>query len=80
MNTHGGALSEGRLHSMGHLAEGVYQVTGRAGPRQVPGCGVAYVTAGSPMLRGSGLLLSGQSQLPIGPVIGGQGGRYDVSA
>ena len=60
VNTHGGALSEGRLHSVGHLAEGVYQVTGRAGPRQVPGCGVAYVTAGSPMLRGSGLLLTSQ--------------------
>ena len=60
VNTHGGALSEGRLHGMGHLAEGVYQVTGRAGPRQVPNCGVAYVTAGSPMLRGSGILLTGE--------------------
>ena len=60
VNTHGGALSEGRLHSIGHLAEGVYQVTGRAGERQVPGCRTAYVTAGSPMLRGSGLLLTAE--------------------
>ena len=60
VNTHGGALSEGRLHSIGHLAEGVYQVTGRAGERQVPGCRTAYVTAGSPMLRGSGMLLTAE--------------------
>ena len=58
MNTHGGALSEGRLHGMGHLAEGALQVTGRAGERQVADCDVALVTAGSPMLRGSGLLLT----------------------
>ncbi len=58
VNTHGGALSEGRLHGMGHLAEGALQVTGRAGERQVADCDVALVTAGSPMLRGSGLLLT----------------------
>ena len=60
VNTHGGALSEGRLHGMGHLAEGVFQVTGRAGARQVVDCNVAYVTAGSPMLRGSGILLTSE--------------------
>lgn len=58
VNTHGGALSEGRLHGMGHLAEAVVQVTGRAGERQVAGCRVALATAGSPMLRGSGVLLT----------------------
>jgi acetyl-CoA acetyltransferase len=60
VNTHGGALSEGRLHSMGHLAEGVFQITRRAGPRQVADCHVALVTAGSPMLRGSGVLLTAE--------------------
>lgn len=37
VNTFGGALGEGRLHGMGHLREGIAQVTGTAGPRQVPG-------------------------------------------
>ena len=60
VNTHGGALSEGRLHGMGHVIEGVRQVSGRAGPRQVKDCHVAYVTAGSPMLRGAGLLFSSE--------------------
>ena len=60
VNTHGGALSEGRTHAMGHIAEAVAQVTGRAGPRQVKDCHVAYVTAGSPMLRGAGLLITSQ--------------------
>lgn len=58
VNTHGGALSEGRLHGMGHLAEAMLQVTGRAGARQVADCRVALATAGSPMLRGSGVLLT----------------------
>jgi acetyl-CoA acetyltransferase len=35
MNTFGGALGEGRLHGMGHLREGIAQVLGAAGPRQV---------------------------------------------
>ncbi|MSQ26887.1 MAG: hypothetical protein EXR51_01945 [Dehalococcoidia bacterium] len=60
VNTHGGALSEGRLHGMGHLAEAVLQVTGRAAGRQVEDCRVALATAGSPMLRGSGVLLTSE--------------------
>jgi acetyl-CoA acetyltransferase len=36
VNTFGGALGEGRLHGMGHLREGIAQVLGRAGARQVP--------------------------------------------
>ncbi len=36
INTFGGQLGEGRLHGMGHLREGVMQVMGRAGERQVP--------------------------------------------
>ncbi|MFJ4830787.1 thiolase family protein [Streptomyces sp. NPDC088747] len=37
VNTFGGALGEGRLHGMGHLREGIVQVLGTAGARQVPG-------------------------------------------
>ncbi|MFI5960328.1 thiolase family protein [Cryptosporangium sp. NPDC051539] len=35
VNTFGGALGEGRLHGMGHLREGIVQVMGVAGARQV---------------------------------------------
>ncbi|HEY7467219.1 MAG TPA: hypothetical protein VIB47_11070 [Dehalococcoidia bacterium] len=58
LNTFGGSLSEGRLHGMGHLAEAALQVTGRAGPRQVPNCDVACAIDGSPLLRGSGLVFT----------------------
>ena len=34
LNTHGGQLSEGRLHGMGHILEAVQQLRGTAGPRQ----------------------------------------------
>lgn len=58
LNTFGGSLSEGRLHGMGHLAEAARQVTGRAGPRQVPGCAAACAIDGSPLLRGSGIVFT----------------------
>ena len=35
VNTFGGALGEGRLHGMGHLREGISQILGTAGARQV---------------------------------------------
>jgi len=35
INTFGGSLGEGRLHGMGHVREGILQVSGRAGPRQL---------------------------------------------
>jgi acetyl-CoA acetyltransferase len=35
VNTFGGALGEGRLHGMGHLREGIAQVMGVAGRRQL---------------------------------------------
>jgi acetyl-CoA acetyltransferase len=60
VNTFGGSLSEGRLHGMGHLAEAVYQVSGRAGPRQIPGCTMSVAIDGSPMLRGSGIAFTSQ--------------------
>lgn len=34
VNTHGGQLSEGRMHGAGHILEAVQQVRGTAGPRQ----------------------------------------------
>ncbi len=60
VNTFGGSLSEGRLHGMGHLAEAVRQVTGRAGARQVADAHVAVVTDGSPMMRGGAMLFTDQ--------------------
>ncbi len=58
VNTFGGSLSEGRLHGMGHIAEAVLQVTGRADTRQVPDADAACAIDGSPMLRGSGLVVT----------------------
>ena len=58
INTFGGSLSEGRLHGMGHVAEAVAQLTDRAGPRQLPGASAIGVFDGSPMLRGSALILT----------------------
>jgi acetyl-CoA acetyltransferase len=58
VNTFGGSLSQGRLHGMGHLAEAVLQLSGRAGPRQLENPGAIAVFDGSPMLRGSGLVLT----------------------
>jgi acetyl-CoA acetyltransferase len=58
VNTFGGSLSEGRMHGMGHIAEAVRQVTGRADQRQIPGAAVACAIDGSPMLRGSGIVVT----------------------
>ena len=58
VNTFGGSLSEGRLHGMGHIAEAVFQVTGRAERRQVPGAAAVCAIDGSPMLRGSGIVVT----------------------
>lgn len=46
VNTFGGALGEGRLHGIGHLAEAALQVSGRAGARQVPGAATAVAAVG----------------------------------
>jgi acetyl-CoA acetyltransferase len=60
VNTFGGSLSEGRLHGMGHLAEAALQVTGRAGPRQIPECAASCAIDGSPLLRGSGVVFTSE--------------------
>ncbi|MEU1522485.1 thiolase family protein [Nocardia rhamnosiphila] len=44
LNTGGGCLAEGRLHGMTQLTEAAYQVTDRAGERQVPGASRSVVT------------------------------------
>jgi acetyl-CoA acetyltransferase len=58
VNTFGGSLSEGRMHGMGHIAEAVRQVTGRAEQRQIPGASAVCAIDGSPMLRGSGIIVT----------------------
>jgi acetyl-CoA acetyltransferase len=44
LNTHGGQLSEGRLHGAGHILEAIQQLRGNAGPRQRDGAANAVVT------------------------------------
>ncbi|MBO0728822.1 MAG: hypothetical protein J2P57_06155 [Acidimicrobiaceae bacterium] len=44
LNTHGGQLTEGRLHGLGFLTEGVLQLRGQCGDRQVEGAEVAVVS------------------------------------
>ena len=58
VNTFGGSLSEGRLHGMGHIAEAVFQVTRRAEKRQIPNAAAVCAIDGSPMLRGSGIIVT----------------------
>ena len=58
LNTFGGSLGEGRMHGMGHIVEAVMQVTDRAEKRQVPNASAVCAIDGSPMLRGSGLVIT----------------------
>jgi len=57
INTHGGNLSEGRLHGMGHWVEATLQVQGRAGQRQIKKADNVVVVSGL-MNLGSGAVLS----------------------
>jgi acetyl-CoA acetyltransferase len=52
-NTHGGNLSEGRSHGIGHLLEAVEQLRGTAGPRQVEGARAAFVANGGGPIAGA---------------------------
>jgi acetyl-CoA acetyltransferase len=56
VNPNGGLLSEGYIHGMNNLIEGVVQLRGEAGDRQVPNAEVALITGGEGA-RGSVLLL-----------------------
>ncbi|HJU09364.1 MAG TPA: hypothetical protein VJ728_00735 [Candidatus Binataceae bacterium] len=58
VNTFGGSLSEGRMHGMGHIAEAVRQVTDRAEQRQIKDVEAVCAIDGSPMLRGSGIVVT----------------------
>jgi acetyl-CoA acetyltransferase len=46
ITTHGGQLSEGRVHGAGYVAEAVLQLRGACGPRQVKDAEVAVATNG----------------------------------
>ncbi|MEL7210279.1 MAG: thiolase family protein, partial [Actinomycetota bacterium] len=61
LNTWGGQLSGGRLHGFGFLHEGVLQLQGRAGPRQLDDVEVAAVAAGGGPEVGCLLLTRGVS-------------------
>jgi acetyl-CoA acetyltransferase len=57
-NTFGGSLSQGRLHGLGHVAEAVLQISGRAQSRQLPSPDAICVFDGSPMMRAGGMVLT----------------------
>lgn len=57
VNTHGGNLSNGRMHGKGHILEAVEQLRGTAGARQVPKrAELAVLTAAGPVSGHLGLL------------------------
>ncbi|MBJ2303720.1 MULTISPECIES: thiolase family protein [unclassified Pseudomonas] len=59
MATHGGQLSAGRLHGLGHVHEAVVQLRGEGGARQVPGQPkLAVASNGGGPLAGAVLLSS----------------------
>jgi acetyl-CoA acetyltransferase len=57
VNTHGGLLSEGYLHGMNTVAEGVLQLRGEAGTRTVADAEVALITSGT-LMDGSAVILT----------------------
>lgn len=56
VNTHGGQLSEGRLHGMGHLLEATQQLRGTAGPRQAKKADTAIMSSVFPFTGAAGIL------------------------
>lgn len=60
INTWGGQLSGGRLHGWGFLAEGLRQLWGEAGPRQVENAEVAAIGVGGGASASALLLTAGR--------------------
>ena len=58
INTGGGALGEGRLHGMTHLAEAVNQVTDRAGERQVVSASRSVATISNGLEKATAFIFS----------------------
>lgn len=56
LNTHGGNLSEGRVHGAGFILEAVQQLRSEAGPRQVKDAKVSVVTNGGGPTAGGAVL------------------------
>jgi acetyl-CoA acetyltransferase/uncharacterized OB-fold protein len=56
LNTHGGQLSGGRTHGFGFVYEGVTQLRGEAGARQVPDAKVGVISTGGGLPGGCFLL------------------------
>jgi len=61
INTHGGQLSEGRLHGFGHVYEAAVQLRGDAGERQIPNAEVIVAANGGGPIAGALLLTRGIS-------------------
>ena len=57
INTNGGLLSEGYIHGLNSVVEGVVQLRRQAGARQVADAEVGLVTAGGATATGSALVL-----------------------
>jgi acetyl-CoA acetyltransferase len=57
LNSHGGQLSEGRLHGHGHILEAVQQLRGNAGPRQAKNFNTAILSSVFPESGSAGILV-----------------------
>ena len=56
VNSHGGQLSEGRLHGMGHLLEATQQLRGTAGVRQAKNHNTSIISSVFPYTGAAGIL------------------------